>query len=289
MSVEAQLERKNRSVLSAQAEATPELAESPAINGLSAEDHGPGARLILVLEAVATSGEPITSADLAPKLGMARETVHRVCVALERLGFLERELGSKRFTVGHRQQQLALNSLFNASYRGERHALLEALSHEVGETVNLTVLDDNEIVYIDRVECQWPLRIHLQPGSRVPIHCGASGKLFLSMMPAAKRRRLLAVPLHRYTDNSITDVRELEAQLKEIRSSGVSVDAEEFMQGLIGLAVPVSDVRGRICATVSLHAPTARHTVEGVRDFVPAMQRSAEAMGKLMHAELLSN
>lgn len=285
MTFEVPLKKKGRAKRQAQALPPPYAAEEAQAEGKSGgEGNTPGARLLAILEAVAEFDEPVAAADLAPRLAVPRATVHRLCLVLERLGFLQRELGSKRFVLGHRQQQLALNSLINSSHRGARHAVLQALAREVGETVNVTVLDANEVVYIDRVESHWPLRTHLQPESRVPIHCGASGKLFLSMMPAAKRRRLLAAPLQPYTDKTVTDPRKLEQHLKQIRSSGVSIDNEEFMQGLIGLAVPVYDARKRICATVSMHAPSARLTVDGVKNCVPALQRSAEAIAKLMRA-----
>lgn len=284
MTFEVVLKKKGRGNRQAKALAPVSLPEEAETEGKTdGEASTPGARLLVILEAIAEVDEPVAAADLAPRLELPRATVHRLCMVLERLGFLQRELGSKRFVLGHRQQQLALNSLINSSHRGARHAILQALAREVGETVNVTVLDGNEIVYIDRVESHWPLRTHLQPGSRVPIHCGASGKLFLSMMPAAKRRRLLAAPLRPYTDKTITDPRKLEEHLKQIRASGISIDDEEFMQGLIGLAVPVYDGNKRICATVSMHAPNARLTVDEVRNCAPALQRSAEAIARLMH------
>lgn len=267
---------------------SPRPPNAPPVDDADAEGNNhdasgsPAARLLMILEAVALSDEPTAAADLAPRLDLPRATVHRLCVSLERMGFLQRELGSKRFLVGHRQEQIAINSLINSSHRGARHAILQALSREVEETVNVTVLTGNEVVYIDRVECQWPLRHHLQTGSRVPIHCGASGKLFLSMMPAAKRRRLLSAPLQQYTEKTMTDPKKLEEYLKRIRASQVSVDDEEFMHGLIGLAVPVYDADKRMCATVSLHAPTVRMSAQSVLRCVPAMQRSALAIAKLM-------
>lgn len=242
----------------------------------------PGTRLLTILEAIAEFENPVDAVVLVPKLGLPRATAHRLCVVLEREGFLQRELGSKRFVIGARQVTLAINSLVHPSHRAARHGVLQALAIEVGETVNVTVLDGNEVVYIDRVECQWPLRTHLQLGSRVPLHCGASGKLFLSHMPAVQRRRMLAYPLPKHTERTITNLSELEVQLKRIRTTGFSVDDEEFMQGLIGVAVPVYDARKRICATVSLHAPTARFSSDKVTKVVPAMQRSAAAISKML-------
>lgn len=282
MTTDVKIKKDTRKLSRVESVPTPSVSHELEENGKSEESNSLGARLLMMLEAIAESDGPVASADLAIQLGLPRATVHRLCVMLERLSFLERELGGKSFVIGHRQEQLALNSLIHSSYRGARHGALQALAREVGETVNVTVLHGNEVVYIDRVECQWPLRHHLQIGSRVPIHCGASGKLFLSMMPAAARRRLLAVPLQAYTEKSIVDATVLQEHLKKIRSSEISVDDEEFMQGLIGLAVPVYDTRKRICATVSLHAPTMRMTAAGVLDFVPALRRTADAVAKLI-------
>lgn len=238
-------------------------------------------RALAILTSVAKAEEPQAATDLSPKLGLPKTTVHRLALLLEELGFLQREPGTKRFTVGPKLESLALDTLIHSAYRAERHAILQALVDEVGETCNITTLDRNEIVYIDRVESHWPLRTHFQPGSRVPIHCGASGKVFLSLMPARKRHRLLTVaPLKPFTDKTVVDLKEIERELKKIRSTQIGIDIEEFLPGLIGLAVPVFDQGKRMCATVSMHAPTARLTVDEVLARAPALKRAAHAVGK---------
>ena len=80
----------------------------------------------------------------------------------------------------------------NDSHHGARHAVLRHLVDELGESCNITTLSGSEVVYLDRVETAAPLRFYLHPGSRVPVHCSASGKVFLAQMSAAQRRRLLA-------------------------------------------------------------------------------------------------
>jgi IclR family transcriptional regulator, acetate operon repressor len=237
------------------------------------------ARALAILETVSRSNEPVSAVDLGPRLGLPRATVHRQMLLLEQINFLQREPGTKRFIAGERLEQMSLEALINTPKKSERHAVLQGLVDEVQETCNVTVLVGNEIVYIDRVECHWPLRTHFHIGSRVPIHCGASGKLFLSLMPAARRRRLLrAAALKRYTEKTVLDPDIIERELKRIRSTKVGIDVEEFVHGLIGLAVPVFDRRGRMCATLSMHAPTLRVTAESVLDFVPALRRAAAAV-----------
>ena len=243
-------------------------------------------RTLAILMAVSASETPVSAFDLYPGVRMPRPTVHRLMLQLESLGFLEREPGSKRFITGPAQAEMALETLINSPYRAARHAILQSLVDEVHETCNITVLSGSEVIYIDRVESHWPLRTHMERGSRVPMHCGASGKLFLCFMSAQKRRQLLsAAPLRRYTENTVVDPVAIERNLKRIRATELGLDVEEFLKGLIGVAVPVFDTRDRICATVSLHVPTVRCTPEQALAFAPALKRAALAVTKTLRAK----
>lgn len=233
-------------------------------------------RALAILTQVSNSDEPLAATNIAARLSLPVPTVHRLVRHLEELGFLERTLGSKRLSVGPALQKLALAALVNSDIRGQRRATLKSLVDVVKETCNITVLDGDEVAYIDRVESQWPLRTHLHPGSRVPMHCGASGKIFLAHMPAYRRRRFLyTTPLQRMTDKTVTDPQTIEEELKEVRRLGYAVDNEEFLNGLVGLAVPIFDLSNRVCATVSMHSPTIRHSAETIRQHVPTLQRTA--------------
>jgi DNA-binding IclR family transcriptional regulator len=236
-------------------------------------------RAVDLLERVARAEHPIALADLIEQSGLPKSTVHRVLAQLEHELLVQREPDGKRYIPGPRLSAIALAAMRNSSARGARHAILQALVDEIGETCNFTTLDGNEIVYLDRVEAHWPLRMVLQPGSRVPLHCTASGKLFLALMPAPRRQRLLhAAPLKRFTDNTITNPQRLEQALKVIREEMVGTDEEEFLAGLSAIAVPVLDRQGRICATVAVHAPTARMNISQARAYLPALRRAAAAL-----------
>ena len=244
-------------------------------------------RSLNILQAVAQATAPLTARDLALRLNLPHPTVHRLAVHLEKFGYLQREPGSKRFIGGRELRKLALDGLINSSSRADRHSILQALVDRVEETCNVTVLDGNEVTYLDRVELHWPLRTHLQAGSRVPIHCGASGKVFLSFMPADKRKRLLmAAPLRRWTDRTVIDPKRILSELNQVRKSKIGVDDQEFMPGLIGIAVPVFDSRGRVCATVSMHAPTVRWTLEAVLKTAPVLTAAASDIAHTLDPEL---
>jgi DNA-binding IclR family transcriptional regulator len=225
---------------------------------------------------VASEG-PVSLAEAVTYSGLPKPTVHRVLVLLERAGMLLREPNTKRYSPGRRLSSLALDTLLHPAPRAPRHAILQALASQTGETCNLTMLDGNEIVYLDRVESTSPLRLDLRPGSRVPLHCTASGKLFLSQMPRKYRQKLIhSTPLTRYTDNTITDAALLERELEQIRAKQLSTDNEEFLAGTTCVAIPVRGQNRRLCVAVAVQAPTARMTLEQALHHLPAMRGAAE-------------
>ncbi len=144
---------------------------------------------------------------------------------------------------------LAVNVLMQAGPAAARHAILQQLVDKIGETCNLTMLSGDDVVYLDRVETQWPLRMHLQPGSRVPLHCTASGKLLLAFLPSAQRQRLVAsLPLRAHSAHTITNAEALHAELAETRRRRLGVNNQENLEGMIAVAVPVMRNRNRACA-----------------------------------------
>ena len=173
--------------------------------------------------------------------------------------------------------------MLSSPNRGPIRAVLQSLASAIGETCTFTILDGNEVVVVDRVESAEPLRLELHAGSRIPLHCTASGKLFLSLVPRALSRRLIeSAPLMRRTPNTTIDPRALQLELKRIRRERISRDNQEFSNGLIAIAVPVVGTRGRICGTVSVNAPATRMTLREAEVHVPALRRAAQAIREIV-------
>lgn len=232
-----------------------------------------------MLTALAGAEEAMTLSELSVRTGLPKPTVHRLLAQLNALQWVTRDPGGKQYTVGPAFISLSRLSLSNGVLRVSRHRILEGLVGEIGETCNFTMLDGMSVVYLDRVEANWPLRLVLQPGSHVPLHCTASGKLFLAFMPEAQSDSLLAdLPLPKHTRQTITRIRPLKNELADIRAQGFSEDREEFIDGLVALAVPVFDRHHRVCAAVAVHAPTARFSIEKARKHIPLLKRAATAL-----------
>lgn len=249
----------------------------------------PTLRLFAVLEVIAAQDRLFSLQSLLEATGLPKPTLHRMLQQLEGAGLLQREGDGRHYSTGVRLRRLAETLLLNNTFHGARHRVLRALVDEIGESCNITALAGGEVVYLDRVETAAPLRFYLHPGSRVPVHVSASGKIFLSQMAPAQRTRLLAeVPLERCTDHSLTDPKALEAELKAVRKAGHATDREEFLPGLVCVAVPVPTLEksGRSNLCVALQAPVMRVSIDKALGFLPALQRAAAALGRLeAHAQ----
>lgn len=236
-----------------------------------------------LLEALVLADQPATLADLAVQLGVPKATAHRLLSTLEAAGLLKRDLSGRGYLLGDRAVQFSLRAASFHARTSSVRIILEGLVAEVGETVNLGILAGSEVSYIDRVECNWPLRYHLGAGSRVPLYCTATGKLFLAMMPAARRRLILdEIRMPALTPHTITDRKKLEQECERIREERVAYNNQENMLGLIGLSVPIFDPGGEMVAGLAVHAPLPRLTLESARAHVPTLRRAAEKLARTL-------
>lgn len=244
---------------------------------------GSAERTLRLLALLAEEGRPMTLAELTAQLLLPKVTVHRLCANLVAGGFLVRDLDERSFTIGPALRQLAFHALNHGTLRGLRHSVLKTLVDEIGETCNFTTLDGAEVLYLDRVEARRPLRLTIDVGAHVPLHCSASGKLLLAHMPRRQRDTVIRrIPMPALTPNTLTTPEALKAECEEIVAQGFARDREEFVPGLIALAVPVRDAQQAVRATIAVHAPVARLNMAEAEARLDALQRAAEAMGRLL-------
>ena len=243
-------------------------------------------RVLAILEEVTNTDHPISASEINQSLRLPRSTAHRLCSIMEEQSFLQRHADGKRFLPGPKLRKMATGVLGHSGHRAEQQAILTSLSIEIGETCNLAHPDGAEMVYAERVETQWPLRLQLPIGTRVPVYCTASGKMYLSSLRKQQRERVLRhLPLIRHTANSLTDHGALLKELKQIRRRGYSMDNEEYIDGMTALAVPILDDNRRFVGTVSFHAPASRMGFQNLDGYVPKLQMAAKEMAALSASE----
>ena len=240
-------------------------------------------RVLSILTAVTEANQPITPTELAEQLNIPKASSHRLCSTLEEAGFLQTRLNGRGLVAGPNMQRIALDVLSQGDLQADHRAILARLSAEVGETCNLAVPNGLDMIYYDRVETQWPVRVQLKVGSRVPLHATASGKMFLSSLPNARRKqRLDSIELNRCTDNTMIDRNQLLAELQEIAKNGYSTDNEEYIEGMVALAVPVKDSAGKLFATLSFQAPCMRIPCSSLTDYLPAVRKASDDLSAVV-------
>ena len=248
-------------------------------NVTALDNDKPTMRQFALLEALAKMDRFATLQTLVEETGLPKPTVHRMLQQLEMAGMVQRDGDGRQYTTGLRLRQLAETVLLNNTVHGARHLVLRRLVEEVGETCNLTAFNGSEVVYLDRVETPAPLRFYLQAGSVVPAHCSATGKLFLAQMTPSQRRRLLGqVSLERFTPKTITDMDAIEAEIAIVKRDGVGYDREEYLPGLICVAVLVPSTNRASNLGLAIQAPSMRLTPQRVEAAIPALQRAASAL-----------
>jgi DNA-binding IclR family transcriptional regulator len=257
----------------------------PAAKARSPREHklGVTARSFAILDHVAASHDPVDVLDIIGSLKLPKATAYRLVDWFVGHGYLAREPGRKRLIVGPRLTNLAFGVL-SASMRNDApHLVLQRLVRSLNETCNIGTLLNGEVIYLDRVEAEhWPLRLHYTSGSRVPLHCSAIGKLFLALAPSPRRQRLLqSLELRRFTEHTITDKAKLEAELRQIRKEQVSFDREEYLVGVVCVAVPLIGKNGETLAALAIQAPEARMSVQTARGHLPALRRAASELAEI--------
>lgn len=240
-------------------------------------------RPLYILKTVAEAAAPLSPAEVGEALDLPKPTVHRLFQTLEEDGWLMRDLSGRGFVAGHLLRRMAANTFSGPGLRRERMAILRRLADEVGETCNISMPDGDGMIYVDRIETEWPLRIRLPIGTRVPLHCTSAGKTYLASLPQPQFARLLRrLQLTRQTPRSLTTSEELTAEIEQVRQRDYAEDDEEMIEGMIALAVPIRDNLDRFFGTVSFHAPVQRLTLENARRHLPTLRKTAEALADTM-------
>jgi IclR family transcriptional regulator, KDG regulon repressor len=205
--------------------------------------------------------------DIAKQMELNRSNVHRILNTFVSLRYVEKNPVNNKY-----RPSLLLFEFGNLIIQRNElikiaHPFLEELS-ELGETVNLAILDHNEVVYVDRVQCPQPLRTDINVGWRVPAYCTGVGKVQLAGLNENKLSDFLRVQkLVKRTPNTITSERVLRAHLKEVREQGFAIDNEELNLGIRGIAAPVRNHLADVIAGISVAGPSTRVTFEKLENF----------------------
>ncbi len=239
-------------------------------------------RILNILEYIIQNPSTATAANLSKALNIPLPTVYRQLEMLNEERFIILDpTGS--YIPGAKFRALALNSLASEPLKTRRRAIMRKLASELGETVSLSVPDGAKLVYFDRFESNWPVQFNLRAGDPLPLHCCASGKLYLSSF-----ERKAALEIFRNINpekkgpKTILTQKKFSEELDAITARGYALDNEEWFEKMVGAAVPVRNQEGKMCASLSTHTLTMRKTIDQIEENVPYMLKAARALENML-------
>lgn len=243
-------------------------------------------RGLAVLASFRSSSPLLGVSELARGLGLSVSTTHRYVTTLAELGYLEQDRGSRKYRLGPRVLDLGFAAINSMDLRGIANPHLQQLSEETGYTVNMAVLDDIEIVYVERCRSrragQREIDLDLHIGARLPAYCTSMGKVLLASRPDSEVRALIArMQLRKRGPNTLTARSALLAELERVRRDGIAVNNEELAYGLRSIAAPVRNRAGEVVAAINLAVHRSMgisSTDEVVSRLGPALRRTASTI-----------
>jgi DNA-binding IclR family transcriptional regulator len=213
-------------------------------------------RALVILEYLGTQTKEVGVRELGQAIGLSKSSVHRILQTLRARGFVRWNPDNARYSLGMRAFEVGCGILRSMEAHAVAKPHLEQLVNQLGETAFLGVIDDSELVYIDKIDGRRSVRTYAEIGARRPLHCTAIGKALLAHLDRAEIDRIIAAhPLTRYTKNTITDPVALRQELEKIRRQGYAEDNEELEEGLYCAGAPLFNYSGRPVASISVSVP----------------------------------
>lgn len=217
-----------------------------------------------------TSHTPeLTMTQISEQTGINKSTVHRLLATLERKRFVERDLLSGIYRPGVRFIQMAFLALQHNSLRRLVEPLLTDLCNQYRENVNLSILDEADVIYLAVVESPQRVKLAASAGQRLPAFCTASGKAILAFVPEDQVRQILGQGMPRYTQNTIQTDEVFFEYIRLTKQRGFAFSEQEFEDGINAVAAPILNRYGKPVASVSIAGPSFRLTRERMMEIGP--------------------
>jgi DNA-binding IclR family transcriptional regulator len=239
-------------------------------------------RVFSMLDILALNTSDMTIPDLSAALGLHKSTVHRLLMVLEHNRFVERTADG-RYCLGLRLFELGSRAVDRLNLTEQARPYLEKLVLEIGETAHLCILEDDQVLYVEKVEPARTVRMPSRVGRRNPPYCTAVGKALLAFLDDEALDALIqGLELKAYTRNTIVTPAALKKDLYLVRQRGYAVDNEEIEEGLKCIAAPVRNYSGRVIASLSIAGPAFRITHQTIPSVAKAVITiAAELSGAL--------
>ena len=215
--------------------------------------------------------------EISEMVGINKSTVHRLLATLEGKRFVERDAVTGLYKPGIRLLQIAFLTLEHNDLRQLAAPFLHTLCEQYRENINLSVLDDTDVVYLEVIESPQRVKLAAAPGQRLPAFCTASGKSILAFLPEEKVRDILARGMPLYTQNTVSSVEAFFDDIRITREQGYAISEQEFEEGINAIAAPICN---QPIGSVSVAGPAYRLTRERMIEIGPNLKAVAKNIAR---------
>ena len=242
-------------------------------------------KAVEIINYIAESDQEMGATEISEGLGYGVSATYHLLNTLKESNFITQNERSKKYQLSLKLWQLGMKAFSQNNLGTALRQFLTKLKKETGETSNLTVLDRKSIVYIAQEESDKLIKMFTKTGATAPLHCTASGKIFLAYMDDVKREEILKdYIMTRFTKNTITTKKQLLLELREIKNKGYGFDIEERDEDVSCIAAPIFGTNGEVLACISISGPHTRFTKENKDRWIEIiLQVSKDASGFLIN------
>ncbi len=222
-------------------------------------------RALDLIELLATSENGLSIAELSATTGLPKSTIHRILSTYAERHYVEKNEETSIYARGHKFVEVASLYLNKIELKTEAAPIMHQMATTFGAVAYLAVLDNNEVMYLERAEQFNSLRLYTQIGKREPLYCTGLGKVLLAALPEQECERITSqLSFKPYTDNTIREEAELLRQVAEVRVRGYALDHGEHVADCQCLAVPIYDYTRKVMAAMSIsgHNLLGNHSEE---------------------------
>jgi len=220
-------------------------------------------KALSLLEFLSVNEQETGITEIGKNLHLGLSTVHRILFTLKSRGYVIQNCNTKKYRLGIKLFTLGCAVQSTKRLVERIKSYLRQLSQSTHETVNLAILEGNEVIYLDTIGSPEVLRTEIMAGTRTPAHCTALGKVLLASISDSEFESLYKrdEPLSSLTSKSISSLEELKKNLKKVKKQGYAVDIEEYKIGINCIGVPISGRNGTMAA-ISITGPASRFTID---------------------------
>ncbi|MBW3098331.1 HTH-type transcriptional regulator BhcR [Pseudohoeflea coraliihabitans] len=207
---------------------------------------------------VVSRGNGMSLTEIAEASGHPASTTYRMLTTLQKHGVVEFAESGQLWYIGLAAFRIGSTFLGRTSIVEQSRPIMQEMMTTSGETANLAIVDRNDVIFVSQVETHEPIRAFFRPGTRGPIHASGIGKAMMAYFAADRVAAILRAKLQRFTPNTLTDGRDVIAELQRTRARGWAIDDEERTLGMRCVAAPVFNQFGEAVAGISLSGPSVR-------------------------------